>query len=300
MLSLWRSMGKENQRPTYRRTRSMFLRGLGLVYVAAFGSMAVQVDGLIGSHGILPAADYLERARQILGPGAATYWRLPTLLWLDSSDHALHALCWGGVLHGEHCSSPGSCPGCAPACSGSFTSRSSWRARSFWAISGTLCFWRRGCWRCSWHPGGFGWAQAPKSLGGSPIWLVRWLAFSPDVPVGRGQAGEPATSAWSGWSALEFHYETQPLPAWTSWYIHQMPCVVSLGFRWGSCSMPSWWRSFFIFGPRPIRRVGFASLMLLQLLIAATGNYGFFNLLSMVLCLTRAGRPRLGMAADES
>jgi hypothetical protein len=42
---------------------------------------------------------------------------------------------------------------------------------------------------------------------------------------------------------------------------------------------------FFIFGPRPIRLAGFASLLLLQLLIAATGNYGFFNLLAVVICL---------------
>ena len=55
----------------YRQTRSIFLRGLGLTYMAAFASMAVQVDGLIGSHGILPAADYLDRARRVLGPGPA-------------------------------------------------------------------------------------------------------------------------------------------------------------------------------------------------------------------------------------
>src|SRR5208282_3470519 len=42
---------------------------------------------------------------------------------------------------------------------------------------------------------------------------------------------------------------------------------------------------FFIFGPRPIRLAGFASLVLLQLLIAATGNYGFFNLLALIICL---------------
>ena len=43
---------------------------------------------------------------------------------------------------------------------------------------------------------------------------------------------------------------------------------------------------FFVFGPRPIRLVGFASLVLLQFLIAATGNYGFFNLLAVVICLS--------------
>ena len=43
---------------------------------------------------------------------------------------------------------------------------------------------------------------------------------------------------------------------------------------------------FFVFGPRVLRRVGFVSLVLLQLLILATGNYGFFNLLAIVLCLS--------------
>ena len=96
----WPAKNEESPRPTYRRTRSIFLRGLGLTYMAAFASMAVQVDGLIGSHGILPVADYLDRAQRVLGPGPATYWRLPTLLWLNSSDRALHALCWGGLLAG--------------------------------------------------------------------------------------------------------------------------------------------------------------------------------------------------------
>jgi hypothetical protein len=58
---------------------------------------------------------------------------------------------------------------------------------------------------------------------------------------------------------------------------------------------------FLVFGPRPVRLIGLASLLLLQLLIAATGNYGFFNLLAIVLCLSllddrdweRAGRASL-------
>jgi hypothetical protein len=41
-----------------------------------------------------------------------------------------------------------------------------------------------------------------------------------------------------------------------------------------------------IFGPRRVRMVGFWSLWLLQVLIGATGNYGFFNVLSIVLCLS--------------
>jgi hypothetical protein len=43
---------------------------------------------------------------------------------------------------------------------------------------------------------------------------------------------------------------------------------------------------FLIFGPRRIRMVGFWSIVALQVLIAATGNYGFFNVLTIVLCLS--------------
>ena len=68
-----------------------------MVYLSAFGSLAVQLDGLIGSRGILPAAEYLDRVGQVLGTGPATYWRVPTLFWLDASDRALHGVCWGGV-----------------------------------------------------------------------------------------------------------------------------------------------------------------------------------------------------------
>jgi hypothetical protein len=90
---------------------------------------------------------------------------------------------------------------------------------------------------------------------------------------------------WKNWTALEVHYQTQPLPAWTSWYIHQMPAWfhrLSIGFMFYAELVAP----FFVFGPRILRRVGFVSLVLLQLLIMATGNYGFFNLLAIVLCLS--------------
>jgi lipase maturation factor 1 len=74
------------------------------------------------------------------------------------------------------------------------------------------------------------------------------------------------------------------LPTWTSWYVHQMPAWfhgLSVGFMFFAELIAP----FFVFGPRPMRRAGFASLLLLQLLIAATGNYGFFNLLAIVICV---------------
>ena len=115
------------------------------------------------------------------------------------------------------------------------------------------------------------------------IWLVRWLAFRLMFLSGVVKLASHDPT-WRDWTALEFHYQTQPLPPWTSWYIHQMPAWfhgLSVGFMFYAELVAP----FFIFGPRPIRVAGFASLVLLQLLIAATGNYGFFNLLAVVICL---------------
>ena len=115
------------------------------------------------------------------------------------------------------------------------------------------------------------------------IWLVRWLAFRLMFLSGVVKLASHDPT-WRDWTALEYHYQTQPLPTWTSWYIHQMPAWfhgLSVGFMFYAELVAP----FFVFGPRPIRLAGFASLVLLQLLIAATGNYGFFNLLAIVICL---------------
>src|SRR4029453_10227384 len=75
------------------------------------------------------------------------------------------------------------------------------------------------------------------------------------------------------------------LPTWTSWWMHQAPHwvhVISLAFMWYAELVAP----FFIFGPRRLRLVAFWSIVLFQLSIMATGNYGFFNVLTIVLCFT--------------
>src|SRR4029077_18324590 len=77
-----------------------FLRLRGVVYLAAFWSLAGQIVGLIGHDGILPAAEYMDRAQAFVAAehiGLDRYRLLPTLCWLSASDAALRALCLGGV-----------------------------------------------------------------------------------------------------------------------------------------------------------------------------------------------------------
>jgi len=76
--------------------RRLFLRLLGVVYLAAFLSLWVQVHGLIGSRGILPIGEYLAEVRAVTGP--ERYALVPTLCWLDAGDGFLDGLCGAGVI----------------------------------------------------------------------------------------------------------------------------------------------------------------------------------------------------------
>lgn len=278
VLWLW---GSIDERPRYARMRAIFLRGLGLVYLAAFVSLAVQLDGLIGSRGIMPASDFLGAAGPFLGP--ERYWRVPTLLWLGDSDRALHALCWGGIA-----TSVLLIVGLIPPACLAFL----WIAYLSLTVVGTPFL------SYQWdslllEAGLLGFLFAPWDirLGTArreppwlSVWLIRWLVFRLMFLSGivKLASGDPT---WAAWKAMRYHYETQPIPTWTSWYIHQAPAWLhkaSVGFMfWAELISP-----FFVFTPRRIRMIGFWSMVVLQVLIMATGNYGFFNLLTIVLCLS--------------
>src|ERR1700704_3534532 len=79
---------------TYARATWLFLRVLGLVYLMAFGSLGVQIRGLVGHDGILPADQYMAGARALTG--LSRFWRLPTLAWVSTSDGFLQGLCISG------------------------------------------------------------------------------------------------------------------------------------------------------------------------------------------------------------
>src|SRR5262252_9284732 len=78
-------------------SRWLFLRGLGVIYFSAFYSLVFQIRGMLGPNGLLPAGSFLREVAQAM-PGVTGYWYAPTLLWLNSSNHALLALCWFGMI----------------------------------------------------------------------------------------------------------------------------------------------------------------------------------------------------------
>ena len=76
-----------NENNGYRLVSAVFLRLLGGIYLIAFVSLSLQIEGLIGSQGIIPIGERL--ADYALNSGIDRYFRVPTLFWLNTSDLAL-------------------------------------------------------------------------------------------------------------------------------------------------------------------------------------------------------------------
>jgi len=115
------------------------------------------------------------------------------------------------------------------------------------------------------------------------IWLYRWLLFRYMLLAGAVKllSGD---ATWHNLTALDYHFWTQPLPTPFAWYAAQLPhgllvggTAATLAFELGIV--------FLIFLPRRPRAFAACCLLLFQSLILLTGNYNFFNLLSMLICL---------------
>ncbi|MCB1679019.1 MAG: lipase maturation factor family protein [Halioglobus sp.] len=247
----------------------LFLRLLGLIYLAAFVSFTLQARGLVGAEGIAPFADFLGAIDNSYGP--EKYRLLPTLLWLDASDTAIVA---AGVA------------GCLLA------------AALFLNVLPRLCLiGLYVCYLSLYHAGqlflSYQWDILLLECGflaiflsASPrlfTWLYRWLLFRFMLQSGLVKllSGDPA---WRDLSALQYHFHTQPLPTALAWYTDKLPqAVLQAGVVFTfvvELLVP-----FLILLPRRPRALAAWCITLLQLSIIATGSYNFFNLLTICLCL---------------
>lgn len=264
----------------FRLARWLFLRALGLIYVTAFVSLWVQVHGLVGERGILPADAYLGGVRAAgNGPGPL---RVPTLFWLRADDGALHLGCAAGVALGLLLTA-----GVAPAVCLLLL----WALYlSFAAVGRVFLSYQ---WDVLLLEAGFtGILLAPWALlpGGSPtrvpvaaLVLMWWLLFRLHVQSGLGKL-QSGDRTWRDLTALHYHFCTQPLPNPVSWFAHRLPAAVHRAGAALTHLLEIAWPVLIFLGPEP-RVAAFAGLVLLQVLIFVTGNYNFFNLLALALCL---------------
>ena len=254
---------------THRIATEVFLPLLALVYLAAFISFGTQIHGLIGHNGILPLARYLDAVHNYLG--AAAYWQLPTVFWIDAGDRALVWTCALGALLAGLLLVGRWRPPLLILCYGLYLSL-------FYAGQDFMHF----QWDLLLLEVGFLAIFLPTGSA-RIVWLFRWLLFRFMFLSGcvKLLSGDPT---WASLSALDYHFETQPLPTPLAWYAHQLPHRIhqagTLAALIIELIVP-----FFIFLPRRPRMLAAAAILLLQVNISLTGNYCFFNLLTMCLCL---------------
>ena len=274
---LW---GPAFEPPTYFLSRWLFLRLLGGVYLIAFLSLWVQIDGLVGDNGVLPATEYFDRVSGQTGP--ERYHWLPTLFWLYPSDGFAHILCAGGTLLSVLLIS-GVIPIFALVGLWAFYLSLTVIGQDFLSFQWDVLLLETGFLAIFFAPG-VNLPKLSKESRPSPIvlWLLRWLLFR--LMFASGFVKIASDETWQNLTALNYHYETQPLPTVFGWYTHQLPewfqKLSVIGMFGIELVVP-----FFIFAPRRVRFYAGYALIALQLLIIATGNYCFFNLLTIVLCL---------------
>jgi hypothetical protein len=273
-------------RPTYARATWLFLRLLGVTYLLAFWSLHTQVLGLIGHDGILPAAEYMARAQQFVAAeqvGLDRFRLLPTLCWLSAGNAFLRALCVAGIaLSGLLIA--GLLPAVVvPLLWIDYLSLTV-VAREFFAYQWDALLLETGLLAIVVTP------LVLRERSRSPVdpprlgvWLMWWLVFR--LMVGSGlvklTSGDPT---WRNFTALAFHYETQPIPTPLAWYVHQLPMWVDRASTAAVLAIELF-APILIFGPRRLRHLAVGLFIGLQAVIALTGNYAFFNLLSASLCL---------------
>ena len=267
-LSRW-LWGSNYEPPHFDLIAWLFLRAIGLIYLSAFVSFGVQALGLIGSHGIQPLSEFLDAAHSQLGP--ASYWQLPMVFWINHSDFMIEATCWAGaaisllvildilpalsllLLYALYLSL---------FYAGQIFMGYQWDTLLLesGALALILCLATR--------PG---------------IWLLRWFLFRFMFLSGAAKllSGDPT---WHNLSALSYYFQTEPLPTPLAWYAAKLPEFVLMACTAATLiieiGLP-----FLIFFPRRLRFVAAYGTLFLETLILLTGNYTFFNLLTIALCL---------------
>lgn len=277
----WRAWLGLGERSASRR---LLLAGIGGVYASAFVSLGVQMPGLVGEGGILPNADLFVA---VAGAEHMGFMDVPSLCWGSGcSDTALTAL-WLSGLAAALLLVVGVMPLlAAPVCFVNYLSLVH-AGQRFLGFQWDLLLLETGFLALllvplrAWGPRNSAWRAQPSPA----AWLLmRWLLFRLMLSSGAVKllSGDPT---WWEFEALAYHFETQPLPTVTSWWAHQLPdgllragsfatLVIELGVP------------FLYWGPRPLRRAAAALTLLLMVTIGATGSYGFFNLLTALLCIS--------------
>jgi lipase maturation factor 1 len=265
--------------PGYLLPRWLFLRSMGVIYFSAFYSLAFQIRGLLGPDGILPVELYLQEVAKYYA--ISRYWYAPTLFWLSSSNRALMALCWIGMIASLLLVLNIWPRATLLICFVLFLSFvtaaqdfSSYQSDGMLLSAGVICLF--------FAPGGlrpgYG-AKEPPSRASLFLLRLVWFSIYFDSGIAKYFGGDPS---WRDFTAMDEYYQNGPLPTWIGWYVQHMPekfHAAAAMFTVAVELLLVW----MVFLPRRYRILCFCIVTFLQINIILTANYAFLNYLVLAL-----------------
>jgi hypothetical protein len=241
---------------------------LGATYLIAFASLWPQIVGLLGANGIAPAAETLLAMHADYGWPA--YLDVPSLFWLAPKDWCLTALCALGCLAALFLIVG--------------------RAARIAAIAAYVLY--LSLVSIGQPFTSFQWDALLLETGflaiffGSPLLPLayRFLLFRLMFESGLVKLTSHDVN-WRNLHALRYHFFTQPLPTPLAYYVQHAPNWLLDSATLMVLSIELLVPFLLFFPSRRIRYPAVVLLVGLQLVIALTGNYAFFNLLTVALCI---------------
>ncbi|MGP8251339.1 MAG: lipase maturation factor family protein [Terracidiphilus sp.] len=255
------------------------MRALALIYFSAFLSLILQINGLIGPQGVMPAQRYLRAVADALGP--LRYWFAPTLFWASSSRTMLLAVTWIGLI-----ASVVALVNVWPrlsfficfACFLSFVTATD--VFSMYQSDGMLL--EAGFLALFFAPGGFlpGWGsdQPPSRMS---WFLLQWEWFRIYFESGMVKLLSGDVE-WRNFTAMDEYYQNGPLPTWIGWYVEHLPHWFHAATVGATLAMELA-LVFMMFFPRRVRLICFFIVTPWELGVILTANYTFLNYLVLSL-----------------
>lgn len=262
----------QNLAPEYALSIKIFLHTIALNFLIAFASLLPQLKGLFGQEGIFPISEIVNRLKN--KGRFQLCLENPSLFWFDSTDKALIFSCAAGFFFS------------LLAFFGIFQTFSLFICwvlyLSFMSLGYPFLSFQ---WDCLLLETGFlsfliSLQPVPSLFSLTALWMVlfKLMFLSGAVKLLSHDA------AWWNQTALYYHYETQPLPNPLSHFFHNLP----KGFQRISCALMfaiELLVPFLLFIPGKGHEVAFVAFGALQILIFLSGNFAFFNILTLTLCI---------------
>lgn len=259
----------------------------GLIFLIAFVGLLPQLNCLYGATGLLPVSDYFDELRS----AHLSFFSYPSLLWFkpDATGMELTAMA-GAIASLLACCNKAKTAALLTSCFCYFSLLQAGQDfLSFQWDTLLLEFGFVSAFISSKHL-----SQAVKGLF---AWLIILIGFKLMLLSGLCKILNQDPN-WPRLTALNYHFYTQPLPTPLAAFIHALPRDW-LRLLCGSTLLIELLTPLAIFAGRKGRLFAFCAFTFLQVLITLTGNYGFFNWLSITLFLPLLDDKAIGFYAKK-